>query len=122
MTMSYTNVTRDKSTSTFVRVSPTMDGTDLVLNAKLSKPRIQGQEVPMVSGSLRVSTPRGVDVCGSVCPGSITEAVEIKFNVKQGGDELASMLNEARRVLDLCISEYNFANGLVPPVVATFAV
>lgn len=118
--MSYTNITRDKNASSFVRVSPEMDGTDLVVSTKLSKPRIQGQEVPMVVGTLRLSTPRGVDICGETCPGSITEAVEIKFNMRQGGAELTNMLNEARRVLDLCVGEYNFANGLVPPVVATF--
>lgn len=121
--MKYINTTRDKTTSDFARVNPSVDGSTLHFLVKTARPMIAGTSVPMVNGTLRLAMPSAVTPCDSnACSGEVIEAVSLQFNVKAGNvDSLTALRTELNRVFDAAISGYNLADGIVPPATADFA-
>lgn len=121
--MKYINTTRDKTTSDFARVQPSVDGATLHFLVKTARPMIVGTSVPMVNGTLRLAAPAPVASCDSnACSGEVTESVSIQFNIKAGNvSTLTALRTELNRVLDAAISGYNLADGIVPPATADFA-
>lgn len=121
--MKYINTTRDKTASEYVRTEPSFDGSVVQFGATSVNPSINGTVVPMVKGFVRLSVPSAVTPCDpDACAGTINEAVKVEFNIKGGNTaSLAALRLEVNRVLDIALAEYNFANGIVPPVTAAFA-
>lgn len=117
----YQNTERTRSHSEFVQVDP-FDGTILAIDANTPMLTVVGKPVPMVKGSVRVTTPAAITSCDpQKCDGSVNESVSIAFNIKQGSvDSLAALRAEAIRCFDACVSQYNLALGVVPPSDATF--
>lgn len=121
--MKYINTTRDKTTSDFARVQPSVDGATMHFLVKTARPVIVGTPVSMVNGTLRLAVPSPVASCDtSVCSGEVIEAVSLQFNIKAGNTAVLSTLRtELNRVLDAAITSYNLADGIVPPATADFA-
>lgn len=117
--MNYTNAIRDRNNSEYVRTAP-FDGAILTFSAKTARPTIVGKVVPMVNLSARLSAPAPITPCDTtMCDGSITEAVAISVNFRQGSD-FAALRTELLRVFDIAVQDYNFADGIVPPTNASF--
>lgn len=118
----YQNTERTRSRSEFVQVSP-FDGTILTVDANTPMLTVVGKSVPMVKGTVRVTTPAAITSCDpQKCDGSVNESVSISFNVKQGSTvSLAALRAEVLRCFDVCVSQYNLALGVVPPSDATFS-
>lgn len=121
--MKYINTTRDKTTSDFARVNPSVDGSTLHFLVKTARPMIVGTSVPMVTGSLRLAVPAPVTSCDpSACSGEVTESVTLQFNIKAGNSaSLVTLRAELNRVFDAAVASYNLADGIVPPATADFA-
>lgn len=115
----YANVTRSKNQSDFARVAPSFDGSSVVFKAVDAKPNIAGTIVPMVRGSVRLTTPVNA-ASTDAAPAIVNETFLVEFNLRRGGATLAAMKQEVVRLLDAAIADYQFANGLVPPSEAQF--
>lgn len=115
----YQNATRALNESLFVEVGD-LNGSTLVVKSKNSTfSPAAGIKAEMVSGSVRVVSPK--DVTQGDLVASVDESVEIRFNIRKGATaDLTTLHTEVARVLGIASSTYNLALGLVPPSEATF--
>lgn len=120
MTVKYTNVTRARGSAEFARTSPSFDGSSALFKVAEAKPNIAGTIVPMVRGTVRLTTPVNA-ASQDVAPAFVNESIAIEFNVRRGGVVLASMRDEVVRLLDAAVADYQLANGIVPPSEAAFS-
>lgn len=119
--MKYINTNRNQTASTYAQIEPMFDGSDLTFTLNTVKPNVGGKPLPMVKGNVRVMRPTAVTVCDDPCGASVNSMVEIRFNVRQGDTAvLNALLAEAKRCLEASVTDYQLANGVLPPVVATF--
>lgn len=117
--MKYTNITRARGSADFARTFPSFDGSVALFKVTEAKPNIAGTIVPMVRGTVRLTSPVNA-ASVDAAPAVVNEAVAIEFNVRQGGANLAAMRNEVVRLLDAAVANYQLANGIVPPSEAIF--
>lgn len=115
----YTNITRARGSADFARTSPSFDGSTVLFKVAEAKPNIAGTTVPMVRGTVRLTTPVNA-ASPDVAPAVVNEAVAVEFNVRRGGASLAAMRTEVVRLLDAAVANYQLANGIVPPSEAVF--
>ena len=71
-------------------------------------------------GSVRLTSKVGYSTCENDCGVPVNEAVRIDFNVVPSLNNLNALRDECVRVMDVAIAEYYLAQGIVPPVSATF--
>lgn len=119
MSKKYTNITRSRGSADFALTSPSFDGSIALFKVSEAKPNINGTIVPMVRGTVRLTTPVNA-ASPDAAPAVVNEAVTVEFNVRRGGVELNSMRDEVIRLLDAAVANYQLANGIVPPSEATF--
>lgn len=118
--MKYINTNRDTTASAFARTEPTFDGSVLIVSAQPVKANVSGSTVNMVKGHVRLTTPKSVEICDSVCAGSVNEMVEIRFNSVSGFDNIETLRAEVIRCMDVAIAKYSLAYGVIPPATADF--
>lgn len=120
--MKYINTTRDTKTAAYVRTEPSFDGAEVDFSITPVQPKINGESVKMVRGIVRLTEPSEVVACDDRCVGHVNEVMELRFNVRQGGESLEALLAEVTRVYNVAVDNYQIANGVVPPVTAQFSV
>jgi len=121
MPKQYMNTDRTKTSANYIQVQPEVTCIEATFNVKGVSPNVSGKVVPMVNGGIRLTSPVSIDACDSTCPVVITESVEIKFNMRRGGD-VNALRAEAVRLLDAALADYSLAYGVVPPATASFDV
>lgn len=119
--MKYINTDRNKTASNYGRVEPSFDGSQVTFTVKTASVLAAGQQVPMVSATVRLTTPHEVTPCDPTkCGASVNTAAAISLNLVRGEDPTA-MLAEVQRVLGVALTQYYLSDGVLPPATADFS-
>lgn len=119
--MKYINTDRSKTTSNYGRVEPSFDGSQITFSVKNATVTTAGQAVPMVSATIRLTTPKVVASCDPTkCDSSVNTAATLSFNIPRGASP-SDLMEEVERVTGIALSQYYLADGVLPPATADFS-
>lgn len=121
MSNQYQNTARLRESGEFIQVV----GGDSVVTIKAKQSKFvpaAGISLNMIAVSIRRETPKDVTPCGATCATTVTETVEVKFNVVAGISvvDFNAKLDENLRILGIAVDENFLLRGIVPPATETF--